>query len=56
MILNGDMSLTFTVCILFMLLKKVQDVRMKGNQNIIIISQKAFLYTFMGYTITKGNY
>jgi hypothetical protein len=30
----------------------MQDVRMKDIQNKIIISQE----TFMGYTITKGNY
>jgi hypothetical protein len=34
----------------------IQGVQMKGIQNKIIISQKAFIYTFMGYTTTKGNY
>jgi predicted component of type VI protein secretion system len=34
----------------------MQGVRMKRIQNKIIISQKASLYTFMGYTLTKGSY
>jgi hypothetical protein len=34
----------------------VQDVRMKDTQNKIIIYYKTLVYTFMGYTIKKGNY